>query len=675
MLGQPIPLLSPIVTGVRLVGRLPDEATPTDLALTVTQVLREKGRGRPVRGVLRARPRSPDAVRPRAGRQHVAGVRRHHGLLPHRRRHPRSTCARPAAATSRCELVEAYCRAQGLFRDARRPGADFTRTPWRSISAPSSPAWPGPSDRRTGSSCATFTRRSTRPWPHPPEERGFGVPAERRTATSEAGTYGTLRHGSVVIAAITSCTNTSNPQLMLGAGLLARKAVERGLKVPAYVKTSFAPGSRVVTEYLKKAGLLPYLEQLGFHVVAYGCTTCIGNSGPLKPEIEAAIRDGQLVAAAVLSGNRNFEGRIHPLTQANYLCSPPLVVAYALSGHGGHRPAQRPAGDGQRRETGLSQGPLAHPKGNRRAPCRRGRPGGVCQAVPRRRGGRRGLGTPGRRRRGRVRLGRGIDLHPRAFLLRGLRGRAPAQPRDIENASVLGYFGDFITTDHISPAGAIPKDSPAAEYLRSHGVAEADFNSFGSRRGNHEVMMRGTFANIRIRNLLADREGGYTRHHPSGETVSIYDAAMRYRDANTPLVVLAGKLYGAGSSRDWAAKGTYLLGVKAVIAESFERIHRSNLVEMGVLPLEFMDGAHRTDPGPDRPGDLFGPGDRRGPPPLQDAAGPRRHRRGRHEGVRRAVPARLLHRGGLLPPRGHPAVRPARHHGRGVTRGGSCPPG
>jgi aconitate hydratase len=424
----------------------------------------------------------------------------------------------------------------------------------------------------------------------PAEERGFGVPPDRRTDGGDAGPYGRLTHGAVVIAAITSCTNTSNPQLMLGAGLLAKKAVEHGLEVPDYVKTSFAPGSRVVTEYLRKAGLLPYLEQLGFYVVAYGCTTCIGNSGPLLPEIEACIRDHRLVAAAVLSGNRNFEGRIHPLTQANYLCSPPLVVAYALAGTVNIDLLNDPLGKGKGGQAVYLRDLWA----TREEIAAHLADAAEAGVYARQYGARVNGGDAWSRLGGdgeAVFAWDAESTYIREPTFFEQFAPEPSAPGDLEKARVLGYYGDFITTDHISPAGAIPKDGPAAAYLEARGVAPDDFNSFGSRRGNHEVMMRGTFANIRIRNRLGDRVGGYTLHHPSGETVSVYEAAQRYREEGTPLVVLAGKLYGAGSSRDWAAKGTYLLGVRAVITESFERIHRSNLAEMGVLPLEFMDGA------------------------------------------------------------------------------------
>ncbi|MGA0369777.1 MAG: aconitate hydratase AcnA, partial [Kiritimatiellia bacterium] len=418
---------------------------------------------------------------------------------------------------------------------------------------------------------------------------GFGMKEERLGDTASAGKYGTLKHGDVVIASITSCTNTSNPTLLLGAGLVAKKAVEKGLKVPAYVKTSLAPGSRVVTEYLKNAGLLPSLEALGFQVVAYGCTTCIGNSGPLQDEIEEAIKSADLNTAAVLSGNRNFEGRVHPLTKTNYLASPPLVVAYALLGNVGKDLMKDPLGqDPEGNDVFLKDiwptraeimdllTDANNPALYRKMYDNVVSSSPVWNKLPE-------VASPT------FEFDQDSTYIREPSFFDGF-GPETSAPVDIEDAHALLNLGDFITTDHISPAGAIPVPSPAQEYLNEHGVERADFNSLGSRRGNHEVMMRGTFANIRIRNLLVDREGGYTRHLPSGEEMAVYDAAMRYGQENRDLIVLAGKLYGAGSSRDWAAKGTFLLGIKAVIAESFERIHRSNLVEMGVLPLEFTDG-------------------------------------------------------------------------------------
>ena len=398
-----------------------------------------------------------------------------------------------------------------------------------------------------------------------------------------------LDHGRVVIAAITSCTNTSNPSVMVGAGLLARNAVERGLDGKPWVKTSLAPGSTVVTDYLEKAGLTEYLDQLQFNLVGYGCTTCIGNSGPLPAEISAAVDEKDLVVCAVLSGNRNFEGRINQDVKANYLASPPLVRRLRARRADGHRPRERAA---RRRAPTVSRSTCATsgraPRRSRRWSATRSRR--RCSPATTRRSSRATrTGTRSRCPRATVTPG---PTRPTSAAPRSSRGCPPSAPgvEPIEEARVLALLGDSITTDHISPAGAIKKDSPAGRWLIEQGVEPRDFNSYGSRRGNHEVMIRGTFANIRLRNLLVEREGGYTRHFPDGEEMAIFDAAMEYADEGVPLVVLAGKEYGSGSSRDWAAKGTRLLGVRAVIAESFERIHRSNLIGMGVLPLQFPDG-------------------------------------------------------------------------------------
>ncbi len=593
MLGQPIPLLSPVVTGTRLVGEIQPGATPTDVALTVTQKLREKG---VVGHFVEFFGPGLDSLS-LADRAPIANMSPEYGATmgffpvdSSTLQYLRDT-GRPE---EQIQLVEAYCRSQGLFRTSDSPEPECTSVIEIDLSEvePSVAGPKRPQDKVLVRSLhQDFTESLTRP----KEDRGFGLAESELEKSGDAGGYGSLKHGSVVIAAITSCTNTSNPQLMLGAGLLAKNAVEKGLKVPSYVKTSIAPGSRVVTEYLKRSGLLPYLEELGFYILAYGCTTCIGNSGPLRPEIESAIKTNQLVAAAALSGNRNFEGRIHPLTQANYLCSPPLVVAYALRGTVDADLMNEPLGFG----TGGEPVYLKDVWPDRDQ---------ILEYI------RTSIGAEIYRTLYRDIAGDGTwnALSMEASLVYPWKlestyireptffdgfGPEPRPLSDVENAAVYGYYGDFITTDHISPAGAIPIDSPAADYLRANGVKPIDFNSFGSRRGNHEVMMRGTFANIRIRNKLADREGGYTRYHPDGSQTSMYEAATRYAEVGVPLVVLAGKLYGAGSSRDWAAKGTYLLGVRAVIAESFERIHRSNLVEMGVLPLEFIDGQTAGDLG------------------------------------------------------------------------------
>ncbi|MBU0678937.1 MAG: aconitate hydratase AcnA [Verrucomicrobia bacterium] len=587
MLGQPIPLLTPVVTGVRLTGEMPAGCTPTDLALMLTEILRAKG---VVGQFVEFFGPGLDNLS-LADRAPVANMAAEYGAtmgffpidsatLEYLR-----ITGRPA---EQIELVEAYCRAQGLFRTTDSADPVYSSVVEFDLAAVE-PSVAGPRRPQDRIKVQSLHNEFEGALTESVDRKGFGVPAEEARKTVEVKGRGALTHGSVVIAAITSCTNTSNPGLMLGAGIVARKAVEKGLTVPGYVKTSLAPGSRVVSEYLKRAGLLPYLSELGFQIVAYGCTTCIGNSGPLPHEIEQAIKDNGLVVAGVLSGNRNFEGRIHPLTRANYLCSPLLVVAYALRGNVNVDLLNDPVGTGKD-----------------------GSPVYLKDLWPTAKDLKECLGTAADPEMFQAIYSTISASNPAWNDLSGTSGgvfewedkstyiREPtffedfgAEPptlSDVENASVLGLFGDFITTDHISPAGAIPLENPASSYLQENGVQPADFNSFGSRRGNHEVMMRGTFANIRIRNKLVAKEGGRTVYHPTGEEMWIYDAAMRYKAEGTPLVVVGGKMYGAGSSRDWAAKGTFLLGVKAVIAESFERIHRSNLVEMGVLPLEFMNG-------------------------------------------------------------------------------------
>ena len=486
----------------------------------------------------------------------------------------------------RVALVEAYAKAQGLWRSARTPDPAFTDSLSLDIgTVESSLAGPKrPQDRVPLSTAAgAFKKALVEAFGRP--EAGARVPVE--------GANHDLGDGDVVIAAITSCTNTSNPTVMLGAGIIARNAVKRGLKVKPWVKTSLAPGSQVVTDYLKLAGLQAPLDKLGFNLVGYGCTTCIGNSGPLPEAISAAITKSDLTVCSVLSGNRNFEGRVNPQTRANYLASPMLVVAYALAGS---------------LKVDLLKDPLGHDK--------KGMPVYLADLWPSNKEiadtVRRFVKASSFRKRyadvfAGDRLWRkvetsggltyGWDSHstyvqnPPYFV--GMPD-SPSAVEDVAGARTLALLGDSITTDHISPAGSIKKESPAGQYLIAHGVPPAEFNSYGARRGNHEVMMRGTFANIRLRNeMLPGTEGGITRHLPSGETLSIYDAAMRYKAEGVPLVVVAGKEYGTGSSRDWAAKGTLLLGVKAVLAESFERIHRSNLIGMGVLPLQFKEGVTR----------------------------------------------------------------------------------
>ena len=411
-----------------------------------------------------------------------------------------------------------------------------------------------------------------------------------------------LEHGSVVIAAITSCTNTSNPSVMIGAGLVAKKAVEKGLTRKPWVKTSLAPGSKVVTDYLKKSGLDTYLDRLGFNLVGYGCTTCIGNSGPLPDEISAEINERGLVVASVLSGNRNFEGRIQQDVRANYLASPPLVVAYALAGSMNIDITKEPLGTGIGWQAGLSERRLADREGNPADDAAQrdvgSVPPAVCERLRRRRAVAEAAGADGRS----ASSGKADSTYIRKPpFLEGLT-MTPPPPANLHDARALAVLGDSITTDHISPAGNIKANSPAGKYLIAHGVEPKDFNSYGARRGNHEVMMRGTFANTRIKNqMVPGIEGGVTTYLPGGEVMPIYDAAMKYKAAGVPLVVIAGKEYGSGSSRDWAAKGTMLLGVKAVIAESYERIHRSNLVNMGVLPLQFKAGENAATHRPHRP--------------------------------------------------------------------------
>jgi aconitate hydratase len=591
MLGQPYYMLTPQVVGFQLVGELRPGATATDVVLTVTQMLREHG----VVDKFVEFYGPSLAQLSLADRATIANMSPEYGAtmgffpvdaatLDYLRLSGRSA--------EHVALVEAYCKEQGLFRTPDTPDPLFSGQLSLDLSTvePSLAGPKRPQDRvplrgmKDGFRSALTTAYAS-------------DPATPAVAVRNDGDTFSLGHGSVVIAAITSCTNTSNPSVMVGAGLLAKRAVERGLSVRPWVKTSLAPGSKVVTDYLRDAGLLPALEQLRFHVVGYGCTTCIGNSGPLPQPIGDAIRQHKLVAAAVLSGNRNFEGRINPLTLANYLASPPLVVAYALAGTVDIDFDREPLGSG-------ADGKPVFLRDIWPAPSE------VEQTM-------RKTVTPElfRRQYANVFTGddrwRGLpapsgDLYewddastyikePPFFT--AMTRDVPPLP-DIVGARVLAMLGDSVTTDHISPAGSIPPDSPAGRFLVAHGVKPSEFNSYGARRGNHEVMMRGTFANIRLRNqLVAGIEGGVTRHFPDGEQMSIYDASMRYQQEGVPLLVIAGKEYGTGSSRDWAAKGTSLLGVRAVIAESYERIHRSNLLGMGVLPLQFQPGETRDTTG------------------------------------------------------------------------------
>jgi aconitate hydratase len=591
MLGQPIFMLMPEVVGFKLTGQLREGVTATDLTLTVTQMLRKKGVvGKFVE--FFGRGLSTMSLPDRATIGNMApeyGATM--GFFPVDREtldYLRRT-NRPPEVVDR---VERYSKEQGLFRTDETPDPSFVDTLELDLSTvePSLSGPKRPQDRLTLTQVGEeFKAALTRP----PSPQGFGLSedAAGRTATMTTQEHDvTMRHGDVVIAAITSCTNTSNPSVMLGAGLLAKKAAERGMKVKPYVKTSLAPGSRVVTEYLQDAGLMSHLEQLGFGLVGYGCTTCIGNSGPLPEPVASAITEGDLVVAGVLSGNRNFEGRIHPLVKSNYLASPPLVVAYALAGTVDIDLTNDPLGQDENGEDVYLRDLWPSQREILDAINAHVRPEQFAEMYE---------GIEDSNEEWNAMPIAGGDLfewsdestyiqHPPFF--QEVTAEVP-EIRSIEGARVLVKVGDSVTTDHISPAGSIPKGEPAGRYLEEHGVEPRDFNSFGSRRGNHEVMMRGTFANIRLRNQIAPgTEGGWSTHLPSGEKGYMYDVSMRYQEEGRPLLVIAGHDYGMGSSRDWAAKGTILLGVRAVIAQSFERIHRSNLVGMGVLPLFFKSG-------------------------------------------------------------------------------------
>jgi len=590
MLGQPIYMLTPEVVGFRLTGHLREGVTATDLVLTITQMLREKGVvGKFVEfyGPGLSSMTLPD-------RATIANMAPEYGATmgffpvdQETLRYLRRT-GRPDDLVT---LVERYTKEQGLFRTDDTPDPQFTDTLTLDLDDVE-PSLAGPKRPQDRVPLARMKQAFRQTLQAPIEQRGYGLPDEAldRKVTVSVNGRGEIGHGAVVIAAITSCTNTSNPSVMLGAGLLAKKAVERGLKVKPYVKTSLAPGSKVVTDYLNRAGLTPYLEQLGFHTVGYGCTTCIGNSGPLPEPVVEAITLGELVAAGVLSGNRNFEGRIHPYVKANYLASPPLVVAYALAGRVDLDLTREPLGTGQDgqpvylKDIWPTQAEIAAEMERALDPETFKKEYEGIEAS-----NERWNAIP-------VSGGALYPWDPESTYIQeppffvDLTPEAPPI-RPIRGARVLVKVGDSITTDHISPAGAIAKDSPAGQYLISLGVEPKDFNSYGSRRGNDRVMTRGTFANIRLKNQLAPgTEGGWTTYLPTGEVMSIYDAAQKYKADGTPLLVLAGAEYGTGSSRDWAAKGTFLLGVRAVLAESYERIHRSNLVGMGVLPLQFKPG-------------------------------------------------------------------------------------
>jgi aconitate hydratase len=583
MLGQPISMLIPEVVGFRLTGRLKDGVTATDLVLTITEKLR---RASVVGKFVEFFGAGLDHL-PLEDRATIANMAPEYGATCGFFPIDRETLAYLEATgrkRSRIDLVEAYARAQGLWRDADTPDPVFTETLGLDLSEvePSIAGPKRPQDRvPLAHAAAAFAEALDK-------EYGKGDELGRRMPVK--GKNFDLGHGDVVIAAITSCTNTSNPYVMVGAGLLARNAVAKGLQVKPWVKTSLAPGSQVVSDYLAKAGLQDDLDRLGFNLVGYGCTTCIGNSGPLPEEISETIHHHGLAAASVLSGNRNFEGRVNHDVRANYLASPPLVVAYALAGSILTDLATDPLGTGADGEPVYLKDIWPPAKEIAKV---------VRKAVRRSMFRRRYADVfEGDREWRDIAVAGGLTYdwdsastyvqNPPYF---AALAATPAGLTDIEDARILGLFHDSITTDHISPAGSIKRDSPAGHYLTAHGVDFHDFNSYGSRRGNHEVMMRGTFANIRIKNMMVKGvEGGVTVHYPSGTRMAIYDAAMRYRDEGTPLVVFAGKEYGTGSSRDWAAKGTRLLGVRAVIAQSFERIHRSNLIGMGVLPLVFAEG-------------------------------------------------------------------------------------
>jgi aconitate hydratase len=627
MLGQPVSMLIPLVVGVKLTGRLREGATATDLVLTITEMLRKHG----VVGkfVEYFGPGLRDL--PLADRATIANMSPEYGatcgIFPVDKESLKYLKLTGRSA-DQIALVEAYCREQGLFHDEKTPEAEYSELLALDLSTvePSLAGPKRPQDRVILSqaadsfqkalpslikpkSAAKTTSPAGAPFPAAVAASGNGGPTSTtKTWEAEGGSPSaigvedpnvhehvsanvkdSLKHGSVVIAAITSCTNTSNPSVMIGAGILARKAVEKGLQVPPWVKTSLAPGSKVVRDYLENAGLAPYLEKLKFHIVGYGCTTCIGNSGPLPDEVSKAIDEKDLVVASVLSGNRNFEGRINSEVRANYLMSPPLVVAFALAG---------------RIDTDLRKDAIGKGKDGKPVyladiwPTQREVEEAVEHSVTAEMFSKsyaevfagddrwRGLNVP----KGQTYAWEKDSTYIRCAPYFDEMKLQPSPVEDIKNARVLAVLGDSVTTDHISPAGSIKKDSPAGKYLQDHGVKPADFNSYGSRRGNHEVMVRGTFANVRLRNKLVNVEGGFTRHLPTNQEMSIFDASQKYQAEGTPLIILAGKEYGSGSSRDWAAKGPRLLGVSAVIAESYERIHRSNLVGMGILPLQFEPG-------------------------------------------------------------------------------------
>ena len=624
MLGQPVSMLIPLVVGVKLTGRLREGATATDLVLTITEMLRKHG----VVGKFVEYFGPGLADLPLADRATIANMSPEYGatcgIFPVDRESLKYLKLSGRSA-EQIALVEAYCREQGLFHDEKTREAEYSELLALDLGSvePSLAGPKRPQDRVILSQAADSFNKALPSLIKPKSAaKTVGTPLAASVAGSgnggststtksweaeggspaaigvedpnvhehvSASVRNSLKHGSVVIAAITSCTNTSNPSVMIGAGLLAKKAVEKGLSVPPWVKTSLAPGSKVVRDYLENAGLTPYLEKLKFHIVGYGCTTCIGNSGPLPTEVSQAIDEKDLVVASVLSGNRNFEGRINSEVRANYLMSPPLVVAFALAG---------------RIDTDLRKDPIGNGKDGNPVyladiwPTQREVEESVEHSVTAEMFSKsyaevfagderwRGLAVP----QGQTYAWEKNSTYIRRAPYFDDMKIEPSPVDDIHSARVLAVLGDSVTTDHISPAGSIKKDGPAGKYLQEHGVKPADFNSYGSRRGNHEVMVRGTFANVRLRNKLVNVEGGFTRHLPTNQEMPIFDASQKYIAERIPLIILAGKEYGSGSSRDWAAKGPRLLGVSAVIAESYERIHRSNLVGMGILPLQFPAG-------------------------------------------------------------------------------------
>jgi len=617
MLGQPYYFLTPRVVGFRLKGTLREGVTATDLVLTITEMLRKRGvvdKFVEFYGDGLSHMTLPDrATIGNMAPEYGATM----GFFPvdEETLHYLRQTGRSEREVQR---VERYMKEQGIFRSPDSPEPEYSETLELNLDAVT-PSLAGPKRPQDRVALVAMKSAFRQALAAPVKERGYGLSSEEmgRVATVSfnggsptpdfppqpgtgargGGSSASLKHGSVVIAAITSCTNTSNPSVMLGAGLLAKKAAERGLRVPLYVKTSLAPGSKVVTEYLEAAGLIEPLDALHFDLVGYGCTTCIGNSGPLPPQVAKAIAENQLVAAAVLSGNRNFEGRVHPLVRANYLASPPLVVAYALAGTVDIDFASEPLGKDRNgapvylrdiwpslTEVKQAMDRAIRPEMFRESYANVWDGNPAWNAIP-------------------VSEGTLYHWRPDSTYIQEppfFTNLSTESHRisDIRGARVLALLGDSITTDHISPAGSIAEESPAGQYLIEDGVAKSDFNSYGSRRGNDRVMVRGTFANIRLKNqLVPGVEGGVTVHFPEGERMSIYDAAMLYKQEGVPLLVIAGKEYGSGSSRDWAAKGTLLLGVKAVLAESFERIHRSNLLGMGVLPLQFTEGENAASLG------------------------------------------------------------------------------